>query len=384
MREMQDTQNNCLRMIPKDWEYPRLKYYCKISNGSDPQTEGQIPVYGSGKEIVKYCSEYKEGPAILLGRKGTLDKPRYVEGKFWNVDTAMDAYPINGINSKFLYFVTTILDIGRYATVTAKPSMTQSDYYNMPIPVPSVSEQEQIVRYIEEKTADIDEAISRQKEAIEKLEEYRKNYITSYIRKREGWTECKIKYIANIVRGGSPRPIEAYLTDEDGLNWIKIGDATGNGKYINSTKQKIIAAGLNKTRLVPAGTLLLTNSMSFGHPYILNVDGCIHDGWLAFFDFKEVTQSYLYYFLESDIAMMQFSQSVEGSVVNNLNIEKVRNAYIAFPSINEQETIVNTLDTMNSNVDEAIFKHKRIVEKLEEYKKSLIYNAVTGKIDCRN
>ena len=82
MREMINTKNDCLTYIPAEWKHPRLKYYCKISNGSDPHTEGNIPTYGSGKEVVKFCGEYKEGPAILLGRKGTLDNPRYVEGKY--------------------------------------------------------------------------------------------------------------------------------------------------------------------------------------------------------------------------------------------------------------------------------------------------------------
>lgn len=165
---------------------------------------------------------------------------------------------------------------------------------------------------------------------------------------------------------------------------MKIGDATGNGKYINNTKQRITRDGLNKTRLVPAGTLLLTNSMSFGHPYVLNIEGCIHDGWLAFFDFEKVTQDYLYYFLESDVAMEQFLQSVEGSVVNNLNIDKVKSSYIAFPSITEQNLIVKRLDRLCIAIDAVIEKKKKAIEKWEEYKKSLIYYAVTGKIDCRN
>ncbi len=89
-------------------------------------------------------------------------------------------------------------------------------------------------------------------------------------------------YLLVIERGGSPRPIKSYLTDsKDGINWIKIGDTDKGGKYINSTVEKIIPEGMKKSRYVQKGDFLLSNSMSFGRPYILNIDGCIHDGWLA-------------------------------------------------------------------------------------------------------
>lgn len=91
--------------------------------------------------------------------------------------------------------------------------------------------------------------------------------------------------VLSVVRGGSPRPISAYLTSEaDGLNWIKIGDVPSDGKYIDGTAEKILPSGASKTRLVKPGDFLLSNSMSFGRPYIVRIHGCIHDGWLALSD----------------------------------------------------------------------------------------------------
>ena len=96
------------------------------------------------------------------------------------------------------------------------------------------------------------------------------------------WCWSRLGDINNIARGGSPRPIKDYLTDDkNGINWIKIGDTTREGKYIDSVKEKIRPEGMKKSRFVHKGDFLLTNSMSFGRPYILNVDGCIHDGWLV-------------------------------------------------------------------------------------------------------
>ena len=107
-----------------------------------------------------------------------------------------------------------------------------------------------------------------------------------------------------IARGGSPRPIQNFLTDDpNGINWIKIGDTSKTGKYINSTKEKIIPEGMKKSRFVHKGDFLLTNSMSFGRPYILNIDGCIHDGWLVISNIYQLySMDYLYYLLSSPFA----------------------------------------------------------------------------------
>ena len=93
----------------------------------------------------------------------------------------------------------------------------------------------------------------------------------------EGWEVKKLGDVLSIERGGSPRPISKYLTNaEDGINWIKIADATASDKYIYETKQKITKEGLQKTRMVNKGDFILSNSMSFGRPYIMKTKGCIH------------------------------------------------------------------------------------------------------------
>ena len=87
--------------------------------------------------------------------------------------------------------------------------------------------------------------------------------------------------IANIVRGASPRPISFITSDECGVNWIKIGDVSTEAKYVTSCNERITVEGSEKSRKVKPGDFILSNSMSFGRPYILKIDGCIHDGWIA-------------------------------------------------------------------------------------------------------
>lgn len=166
---------------------------------------------------------------------------------------------------------------------------------------------------------------------------------------KQGWEYKKLGEVCTIERGGSPRPITDYITDsEDGINWIKIGDAQEGSKYITSTKEKIRLEGLKKSRFVHKGDFILSNSMSFGRPYILKVDGCIHDGWLVIHDDKEVfIKDYLYYILSSPIMYAKFSQLAVGGVVNNLNSSLVRKVTIPLPPKSTQLSIVSELDKIN-------------------------------------
>ena len=164
----------------------------------------------------------------------------------------------------------------------------------------------------------------------------------------ESWKWVRLGAVLDIARGGSPRPIQQYLTTEpDGINWIKIGDTDKGGKYIYKTKEKIRPEGVTKSRMVHSGDFLLTNSMSFGRPYILKTDGCIHDGWLVLSNrFDCYSVDFLYYILSSPFAYYQFCDSVSGAVVKNLNSDKVANALFPLPPLAEQHRIVHRIEQL--------------------------------------
>ena len=164
----------------------------------------------------------------------------------------------------------------------------------------------------------------------------------------ESWCWCRLGDLAAIARGGSPRPINDFLTnDPDGYNWIKISDTDKGGKFINSTKQKIKKEGLYKTRLIHKGDFLLTNSMSFGRPYISNIEGCIHDGWLVFSFINElINPDFIYHLLSSPFIYDSFSQSAAGGVVQNLNTDKVIDTLVPLPPLEEQEEIVKKVEEL--------------------------------------
>jgi len=162
----------------------------------------------------------------------------------------------------------------------------------------------------------------------------------------ENWTWCRLGEFNNIARGGSPRPIKDFLTEsEDGVNWIKIGDTEKGGKYIYATREKITKEGIKHSRFVNVDDFLLTNSMSFGRPYILKTDGCIHDGWLVINVQKKLLDvDFMYYLLSSDFMYTQFYNSAVGSTVKNLKTETVQQIPFPLPPINEQKRIIKKME----------------------------------------
>ena len=193
----------------------------------------------------------------------------------------------------------------------------------------------------------------------------------------DDWEVKRLGDNVDIFRGGSPRPIEKYLTtNADGINWIKIGDVRPNDKYIHQTEEKIISEGKARSREVKKGDFILSNSMSFGRPYILNIDGCIHDGWLTIQNYAvSFDKEYLYYLLGSDEIFKQYVQMAAGSSVQNLNKEKVSDLQLKVPPLPEQQRIAKAL----SDVDALISTTEKLLQKKKNIKQGTMQELLTGK-----
>lgn len=193
----------------------------------------------------------------------------------------------------------------------------------------------------------------------------------------DDWEVITLGNCAQIFRGGSPRPIQDYLTTSDqGINWIKIGDVDANAKYIDSTEEKIIPEGVSRSRMVYEGDLILSNSMSFGRPYIMNIEGCIHDGWLVIQKYDKIFfKDYLYYVLSSELTMQQYVAMAAGSSVQNLNKEKVSNVVLPCPNITEQKKIAEAL----SNIDGLISNLQKSISKKTDVRQGALQLLMSGK-----
>ena len=191
----------------------------------------------------------------------------------------------------------------------------------------------------------------------------------------KGYTIKPLGDICTVERGGSPRPISDYVTDDpNGLNWIKIGDADTD-RYITHTVEKIRPEGLSKTRQVHAGDLLLSNSMSFGRPYILKIDGCIHDGWLVLhFDDTVMDAIYLQTFLSLPETFSAFEKMAEGAVVNNLNSTVVKKLPLLVPTKEEQLYYREFVDQSDKSKFELQYVNRNVKEMITCSQKKIRLN----------
>ena len=184
----------------------------------------------------------------------------------------------------------------------------------------------------------------------------------------DAWTQSKFGPLVTIERGGSPRPIDRFITDSpNGLNWVKIGDAPKQGNYITKTAEKIRPEGLSKTREVHPGDLILSNSMSFGKPYIMAINGCIHDGWLAIRNYQNSFDlKFLCVLLGTSQMLSQYKAMAAGSTVNNLNKELVGSTMVKFPCLDEQRKIGRFFESF----EDSLSINQREIDELQKLKTS--------------
>ena len=200
-----------------------------------------------------------------------------------------------------------------------------------------------------------------------------------FTRRGADWTELTLDQVCMVERGSSPRPIKDFFTTEaDGVNWIKIGDTEEGGKYVYKTAQKITPEGAKRSRFVKEGDFILTNSLSFGRPYIMKTSGYIHDGWFVLRLNSSIDADYFYYVLSSGFVQAQFTQLASGSIVKNISSDLVKKIVLPIPPLADQHGIAEKLlrISMETQRLESLYRKKLVA--LDELKKSLLYQAFSG------
>lgn len=272
----------------------------------------------------------------------------------------------------------TQLEAGNGATVD---TLTIQKLQNVKIKVPSTKEQLRIVALLDEAFAGIATAKANAEKSLRCAREAFEASLTVALGSK-GWPERRLGDVCEIARGGSPRPIKAFLTNaSDGVNWVKIGDASASSKYIYRTREKIKPTGVSRSRLVHSGDFLLSNSMSFGRPYIMRTSGCIHDGWLVLSKYEDsFDQDFLYLLLGSHFMYQQFDRLAAGSTVRNLNIELASRVSVPVPPLATQKQIARELEAIQDEVSHLESLYTRKVAALDELKQSLLQRAFSGQL----
>ena len=292
----------------------------------------------------------KVGAAVMLNRKRLCRFPFLLD----NNTMAYSLRPTKW-DADFAKALFGTVDLTSLVQVGALPSYNAGDVESMGIYLPSLFEQEQIGAFF--KLLDNLITLHQRQPFLHSTPEISLTVQLIHPFYTSSWEQRKFSELVQIERGGSPRPIDDFITDApNGLNWIKIGDAPTQGNYITKTAEKIRPEGLSKTREVHPGDLILSNSMSFGKPYIMGIDGCIHDGWLLIRNTYGVFDlTFLCHLLGTPQMLSQYRSLAAGSTVNNLNKELVGNTVVTIPSITEQRVLGDYLEQL----DNLITLHQR-------------------------
>lgn len=284
----------------------------------------------------------------------------------------------NGVFLSFYLNNKKKLDIANLAQGISVVHIYSSQLALLTLNFPTLPEQSKIATFLTE----VDEKISALKKKKSLLEQYKKGVMQQIFAQElrfkaddgsdyPDWEEKKFSEYIKLYRGSSPRPIIKFTTKEsNGVNWIKIGDTKNSKNYlIESVEEKITIEGSKKSRKVFIGELILANSMSFGKTYLLNIEGCIYDGWFVLREFEKFyNKDFIHQLLNSDFLQKQYKTLSAGGVVQNISSEVVYSTILLKPTLPEQTKIANFL----SAIDEKINHCGAQLEKTQVWKKGLL------------
>lgn len=314
--------------------------------------ELEVSRWGSTEDGTTFTRRVKPGQTLFGKRRAYQRKVAYAE---FDAICSGDIYTFEADETQLLGdllpFLVQSNGFFEHALGTSAGSLSPRtnwrDLKGFEFDLPPLEEQKRI--------ADLLWALERHGRALDALQAEavrgQSELVEQFVGSAPGY-EVTLGEVLRIVRGGSPRPINEYLTDDpDGLNWIKIGDVPPDGKFVDATAQRIKPSGLSKTRTVKPGDFILSNSMSFGRPYIVRIDGCIHDGWLSLSDVGDRWRTdYLYYLLRSHGVQAQFRQGAGGSTVKNLNTDIVSRVSVVLPPLEEQDSLLGQMASASHGV----------------------------------
>ena len=295
--------------------------------------------------------------------------------------------PSNKLDKQYLFYYlsTQVENHLEISAGSAQPNLSTEQIKGMSIPLPNILAQKRIVAILDQAFADLEQVRAKTEQNLKNARELFDSYLQQVFSQRgEGWVEKTLGETVMVERGSSPRPIKNFhTTDDDGVNWIKIGATNGVTKYITTTKEKITPAGAEKSRKVNEGDFILSNSMSFGKPYIMATSGYIHDGWFVFRLPDYIDTEFFYYLLSSPFVQKQFQTLSSGAIVKNISGDLVKKANLPIPPLCVQKNIASKLDETSDEIEklESIYKQK--LNSIEELKKSILQKAFSGELTAK-
>ena len=371
-----------LGIVPEHWEIFPFKRGVSINNGRDykhVQSEDGYPVIGSGGQFA-FASDYLyDGEVILLGRKGTIDKPRYFNGRFWTVDTMFYAIPNQKCIAKYMYYQALTIPFSLYSTDTALPSMTQTDLGNHLMCFPPTFEQRTIASYLDQKVGQIDALISEKEKMVEDLKAYRSSLITETVtkglNKEVKMKDSGLEWLGIVPEHWEILPFKRGVSINNGRDYKHVQSEDGY-PVIGSGGQFAFASDY----LYDGEVILLGRKGTIDKPRYFNGRFWTVDTMFYAIPNQKCIAKYMYY----QVLTIPFSLYSTDTALPSMTQTDLGNHLMCFPPTSEQRTIASYLDYKVDQIDALISELEHQLSDLKSYKSSLITEAVTGKIDLRD
>lgn len=402
-RQMKDSGVEWIGEIPENWALAELKFFSTVHNGKEIETEvnkdadNAFPVYGSGG-VFKYSDLYLyNGTAVMFGRKGTLGKPLFVEGKFWTVDTMYFLTYSGKMDAKFNYYELCAFDWNPYITHTALPSVVASQIVANKFPVPTIEEQEKITQFLDNKCESLDKVLNKTKAAIAEYKKLKQAVITQVVtrgtRGERAMKDCNTEWIGSIPENWRTYRI-ANLYDERSesgradlpILTVSINTGISDHEIPDDEKDRVFVRSEDRTkykRVYPgdlAYNMMRAWQGAFG---AVRVDGMVSPAYVVAKPKKDVQidSRYMEALLRTSEATEEMHRYSRGIVDFRLRLywPEFKNIRVCLPPIEEQREIADYIDKKSSEIDALISKKEEFLTELQNYKKSLIYEYVTGK-----
>ena len=417
--------------------YVPLNEFILLQRGFDlPQSDrisGDIPVVAS-TGVAGFHNEYKvDAPGVVIGRSGSIGGGQYIKEKFWPLNTTLWVKDFKGHDARYVYYLLKSIDFHRFNVGTGVPTLNRNHLSSVLVKNLGYINEKVIAKIL----GDLDDKIHLNNQLHQTLESIAQALFKSWFvdfdpvrakiaAKQEGkdselaamciisgksedeiqqmpegdfaelqataalfpdelveselgevpkgWDAITLGNFLEIKRGGSPRPIQNFMAPT-GYPWVKIADATADpSPFLFKTKEFIIKEGLRKTVYLKKGSLILTNSATPGLPKFLELDACIHDGWLYFPQKKHFSDNYLY-FLFLKLRTQLVAQG-NGSVFTNLKTDILRNQVVLVPT----KEVIEKFDFQVGKILEMMKTQCIQSSNLSDLRDTLLPKLLSGKV----
>ena len=366
----------------KEWRTAPLGEVVTFQRGFDlPQRDrkaGVVPLVSSAGVIDYLSTAVVNPPGVVTGRYGTIGKLFLIDVPFWPLNTTLYVRDFHGNDERFVYYLLQQFDFALFSGKSGVPGVNRNDLHAETVFLPvDIAEQRAIAAAlsdVDDLLAGLDRQIAKQRD----LKQAAMQQLLSGQTRLPGftgeWEVKKLGALATIQRGASPRPIDnpIWFDRNSTVGWVRISDATQSGMFLHETTQRLSKLGIQHSRPISNGSLIMSICATVGRPIITAIDACIHDGFVVFDDLRP-DKYFMYYvlqFIESDWA----KHGQTGSQMN-LNTDLINQTHVSLPDIPEQAAIAAVL----SDMDAAIAALERRRAKTHDLKQAMMQELLTGK-----